>query len=308
MVAHMDHPAFEVTAADGPAATGQLLGGVRVEALPAGVPLRLNHRGTWAPATLMNAERNTESGAVTLQIDAPKGAAAGDWGVWEMLDYAEDGDLIRMRACDDLAGCASILAALAHAAAGDWPVDLTAVFTRAEEVGLVGATLVAQQGLLPSDTLVISVESSRQLPGARQGLGPVIRVGDVRRTFHPEAEAVLQAASDALLKADATWKAQRQLMSGGTCEATAFSLFGYRTTGIALPLGNYHNVPDAVYDGEAPAAPVAPEFIHRGDLAGAARLLAEATRIAASPPSDALRQRAERMAEDYRERLRSSAG
>ena len=30
-------------------------------------------------------------------------------------------------------------------------------------------------------------------------------------------------------------------MSGGVCEATAFAVFGYRTTGIAFPLGNYHN-------------------------------------------------------------------
>ena len=309
MVAHLDHPAFEVTAADGAGATGRLLGGVRIEALPAGTPLRMMTGGWWQHASLLAADRDAPSGAVTLHIDGPASARAGDWGVWEMPDYAEDGALIRMRACDDLAGCASILAALMDAATGDWPVDLTAVFTRAEEVGLVGATLVAQQGLLPRNTMVISVESSRQLPGALQGGGPVIRVGDVRSTFHPEAEAVLQAASSSLREADPAWKAQRQLMSGGTCEATAFAQFGYRVTGLALPLGNYHNVPDAVYDSTPlpPEGPgVATEYIHRHDLGGAARLLSQATRSAADRPPDTAKARLEGLADEYRDRLQAT--
>lgn len=311
MVAHLDHPAFEVTRADGGGVAGRLLGGVRVEALPAGTPMRLMTGGAWRPARLLAAERNAASGEVALRIDAPEGTTAGDWGVWEMADYAEDGDLVRMRACDDLAGCAGILAALAEAAAGDWPVDLTGVFTRAEEVGLVGATLVARQGLLAPDTIIVSVESSRQLPDALQGRGPVIRVGDVRSTFHPQAESLLQAASATLRQADDTWRAQRQLMSGGTCEATAFAQFGYQVTGLALPLGNYHNVPDAVYDGTPlpPEGPgVAPEFIHRADLQGAARLLAEVTRSAAAPLPNTTRARMEAMADTYGERLRATAG
>ncbi len=309
MVAHTDHPAFEVAGATAEGITGALLGGVRLEALPAGTPLRLHSGGAWHPATLLSAERTAQGGGVTLRIEGPAGVVAGDWGVWEMPEFEADGDLLRMRACDDLAGCASILAALASAVAGDWPVDLTGVFTRAEEVGLVGATLVAQQGLLPADTVVVSVESSRQLPGAVQGGGAVIRVGDVRSTFHPEAEALLRAAADALRAADPTWKVQRQLMSGGTCEATAFAAYGYRTTGIALPLGNYHNVPDAVYDGPAPAgdaARVAPEFIHRDDLAGAARLLAEAARVAAGPTPDTTRTRLEALSAEFGARLRDS--
>lgn len=311
MVAHLDHPAFEVTEADGGGVTARLLGGVRVEALPEGTPLRLLTGGAWRSARLLGAERNAALGEVMLRIDAPEGTTAGDWGVWELPDYAEDGDLVRMRACDDLAGCASILAALAEAAAGDWAVDLTGVFTRAEEVGLVGATLVARQGLLAPDTVIVSVESSRQLPDALQGRGPVIRVGDVRTTFHPEAEALLQTASAALRQADNTWKAQRQLMSGGTCEATAFAQFGYQVTGLALPLGNYHNVPDAVYDSMPlpPEGPgVAPEFIHRADLLGAARLLTEATRSAATPLPNATRSRLEAMADTYGERLQATSG
>ena len=34
---------------------------------------------------------------------------------------------------------------------------------------------------------------------------------------------------------------QRCLMSGGTCEATAYQLYGYETGGLCIALGNYHN-------------------------------------------------------------------
>ena len=30
-------------------------------------------------------------------------------------------------------------------------------------------------------------------------------------------------------------------MDGGSCEATAFGAYGYRATGLCLPLGNWHN-------------------------------------------------------------------
>ena len=67
----------------------------------------------------------------------------------------------------------------------DLPVDVYGVFTRAEEVGLVGARLLAEANTLPKNTLVVSLESSRSLPGAEIGGGPVIRVGDAAFTvFH----------------------------------------------------------------------------------------------------------------------------
>ena len=33
-------------------------------------------------------------------------------------------------------------------------------------------------------------------------------------------------------------------MPGGACEATAFSAYGYESTCLCLPLGNYHNMHD----------------------------------------------------------------
>ena len=177
--------------------------------------------------------------------------------------------------------------------------DVYGVFTRAEEVGLLGAILVARQRLLPGNTVVVSVESSRALPGAAVGGGPVIRVGDFRRTFHHEAEAFLLAGWEALRRSDPDVKVQRQLLSGGTCEATAFSLLGYRSTGVALPLGNYHNM--------GPNSTLAPEFIHKGDLAGASALLTKAVEYARTPLRDPLLARYGQVSQEHQSRLQETA-
>ena len=105
----------------------------------------------------------------SLAAELPLPAAA----VFDLPDFELDGEYIRMRAVDDLAGCASALAAMARLVrSGEQPEgDVYTLFTRAEEVGLVGARLAADAGLLPSGTLIVSAESSRTLPGAEQGRG-----------------------------------------------------------------------------------------------------------------------------------------
>ena len=59
-------------------------------------------------------------------------------------------------------------------------------------------------------------------------------------------------------------------MSGGTCEASGFAAFGYATTGIAFPLGNYHNA--------TPEGGVDAEYIHVDDYLYGVRLVEEAAR------------------------------
>jgi endoglucanase len=174
------------------------------------------------------------------------------------------------------------------------------VFTRCEEVGLIGATLLARQGLLPPQTVVVSLETSRALPGAEIGGGPVIRVGDATMAFHPQGEALLRRARALLLERDPGARVQRQLMSGGTCEAVAYSLAGYVTTGVAFPLGNYHNA--------APDGTIGAEYIHRADLeTGAELLMASAECVAAGDAPDPAEARLSQRADQASERLRRSA-
>ncbi|MCE2463437.1 MAG: hypothetical protein J4F46_05945, partial [Dehalococcoidia bacterium] len=215
--------------------------------------------------------------------------------VFDLPDYHFDGELIHMRALDDLAGCASILTALIMLANNEDVGEVYGVFTRAEEVGLIGARLMAEGGTLPKDTIVVSLEASRTLPGAVIGQGPVIRVGDATFTFDAEAEGVLLKAREELSEHQPDFKAQRQLMSGGTCEASAFRYYGYSSTGIAFPLGNYHN---ATPDGGVDA-----EYIHVNDFTGGVELIVQAARSVGRRQESRSWQRMKSIPEDYRRRL-----
>jgi putative aminopeptidase FrvX len=90
----------------------------------------------------------------------------------------------------------------------------------------------------------------------------VVRVGDRATIFDPTLTAALCARAAAL--DGLPW--QRRLMDGGTCEASAFGASGWRASGLALPLGNYHNVAD---DGSG----IAPEDVRVDDLLAEVRLL-----------------------------------
>jgi len=142
---------------------------------------------------------------------------------------------------DDLAGCSLILETLNILRDTKVKYSIRAIFSRAEEVGLLGASLIAKSDRISKDSIIVSVETSSELPGAISGSGPIIRTGDRASTFDNSGEIILLSAVTELVKEDSRFKFQRQLMSLGGCEATAFSAFGYKVTGISLPLINWHN-------------------------------------------------------------------
>ena len=223
--------------------------------------------------------------------------------LFDLADFELDGDTIRMRAVDDLAGCAAILALLEQVARDGSAADVYGVFTRAEEGGLFGARLMAEAGTLPEETIVVSVESSAVIPGVAQGAGPVIRTGDALTTFDSGAERLLTAAVASIRRREPEFRAQRQLMSGGVCEATAFSLAGYTVTGVAFPLGNYHNATTTIPD---PVGGVGEEYIRVSDFHGGVELLAESAML--QEGRDGTPSRLGEVAGDVRERLRDTVG
>jgi endoglucanase len=110
----------------------------------------------------------------------------------------------------------------------------------------------------------VSLETSRTLPGALVGKGPVVRLGD-RMTVFDAANLYLfsKLAQEALPE-----RHQKRIMDGGRCEATAAISYGIPSIGISVPLGNYHNQsfeggPDSLGE-NGPA----PEFVHRDDIRG----------------------------------------
>jgi endoglucanase len=157
------------------------------------------------------------------------------------------------------------------------PGAVYGLFTRAEEVGLIGALLAAEGGLLPRDTTVVSVETSLALPGAEQGKGPVIRTGDRATTFDNAAEAYLAQAGRKLTQDVPGFKVQRQLMGAGGCEASAFAAYGYSVTGLAYPLGAWHNA--------GPDNTIVSEHISLDDFANGVLMLTEAAKLSGSSPA-----------------------
>jgi putative aminopeptidase FrvX len=178
------------------------------------------------------------------------------FAMWDLPPFEVREGRIHARACDDLIGCAAIVGLLETLERENQPCECYGLFTRAEEVGFVGAMKMAQAGwLAAAGVTVISLETSAELPPARMGDGPIVRVGDRTAIFDPAVTAELLAAAE-----HAHIVVQRCLMSGGTCEATAFQLYGVRAGALCVALGNYHN--------RGPELRIEPEFVSVADFAG----------------------------------------
>ena len=214
----------------------------------------------------------------------------GAFAMWELPACEVRDGRIHSRACDDLIGCVAILALFHDLDRTKAMPSVYGLFTRAEEVGFIGAIHLAKTGLVPKDVTIVSLEcSSQKSPGAgKMGDGPIVRVGDKTSIFDDAATAALvKAATDARLPH------QRCLMNGGTCEATAYQLYGYRTAALCVALGNYHNC--------GPNETIAPEFVASDDVAGMITLMhAAVTSESPADPHAVLRERLEKGLTKYR--------
>jgi endoglucanase len=186
---------------------------------------------------------------LALAATTPAGLRSlGPWGacLWYSkhgvpAGVAIKGNQIVTKAADDLIGVCALIAGLARAGK---PKGVVALLTRAEESGFHGSLDVLERKLLnPKKTLMISIETSSQLPGAVLGNGPVVRLGDRATVFSPALVSWVQAQAEELARSHPkTFRFQRRVMDGGTCEATAFNCFDFRVAGISTPLHNYHNM------------------------------------------------------------------
>ena len=212
----------------------------------------------------------------------------GDFGMWDLPELMVEGDRLYSRACDDLVGCSAIIGILDSLEESRSLASALGIFTRAEEVGFIGAIELVKAGRLDPDLTVISLETSAERPPARMGAGPIIRVGDRTSIFDSDVTAFLVETAKSRQR---TY--QRCLMDGGTCEATAFQLYGYRSAALSIALGNYHNcTPDSRIDAE---------YVDIRDLEGLIDLcvaIAAETRSAADI-RDTLRQRLEARLNDF---------
>ncbi|MCK9495135.1 MAG: M20/M25/M40 family metallo-hydrolase [Dehalococcoidia bacterium] len=274
--AHTDHPGFVVTKVNGRRLELEFRGGIPGE-YGKGERIRLysadprEDRGdSTAEITstvLSDAANRWAKRLIGAKATLTAGSTAqvGDLALWDVEPARVRGSILHARSCDDLGGGLAILWALEQLVAQQPDAHVLGLFTRAEEVGLVGAAAVTMTGLLPAGALIVAVECSSMAGGrAVQGEGPVIRVGDAQHIFSPRITMWMTRVALELQQEDPAFGFQRKLMDGGTTEATAYDLLGYESGAACLALGNYHNM--------GPNSRIAAETLHLGDVEGLARL------------------------------------
>lgn len=256
LMAHMDHPGFEV------------VGRRRLEFLgyvPRGLfrDARVRVAGVAEPVRIRRVVRSLPHGWLleTVEDSLPVGAM----GLWDLPSIEMKGGRLLAPGIDDVLGVAVVLAVMEELQEQRAGAAVWGLLTRAEEVGFHGAVEAARSGRLPRTAVVISIEMSREQPWARSGEGPVVRVGDRLTVFDRDVVWYLGEVA----RAEAI-KMQRALMDGGTCEASALAAFGYPVGGVCVPLRGYHNIGC----GERPVR----ESVAVRDVVELVRLLAAAAR------------------------------
>jgi endoglucanase len=289
VIAHMDHPGFIGT---GWKSKTELEvkwhGGSPTQHL-AGAKVWLADRletlgeGSFESVTMIPSGRAIDSAVVRVPAGLQlrhRDASLIFGGLAFRAPVWQEGPVLYTKAADDLVGAFSILSvALGLFARKTKPAKKRAsakkikqppfigLLTRGEEVGYIGAIGHFELGWLKGarrPLLGVSLETSRTLPGADIGKGPVVRLGDRSTVFDADSLLVFSQLAEQLLPG----KHQRRIMDGGTCEATAATAYGIPCVGISVPLGNYHNQSfEGGPDSAGPLGP-APEFVHLDDVAG----------------------------------------
>ncbi|MEO1236309.1 MAG: hypothetical protein AAFX76_05920, partial [Planctomycetota bacterium] len=213
--------------------------------------------------------------SVTVAFPRRTPARPGDLLTWHLPSAAIRANRLHTPACDDLAAVAAMLSAFevltksrqqtsggtsggASGGISGGGGDVRLLCTRAEEIGFVGAIAACKSGLIPPQARLVVLENSKASPDAPLGAGPVVRVGDRTSTFDPALTAAAAQAAQHLATQDPTFRWQRKLMTGGTCEASAYQALGHAATCLCLPLHNYHNMDES-------RTRIAPESIHLDD-------------------------------------------
>ncbi len=280
ITAHLDHPAFVVEQIIGDPSQPNTLtlsfrGGVMDPYFKDARIAVHTHDGRRLPGTIIEAESPSPLRRCIADLDAHVHAPAvkvGDVATWDLPDASIREGMLHAPACDDLAALAAALAAYDIALKADRAANAGLLFTRAEEVGFIGAIAACRNGSIPPGARLLCLENSRASNEAPIGAGPIVRVGDRMWTFSPALTGAVAKAAETIAseraKTDQPFQWQRKLMVGGACEATCFGAYGHESTCVCLPLGNYHNMAnlDQVQAGDTSKAQIAPEMISMSSL------------------------------------------
>ena len=265
LAAHLDHPGFVAERMIGPKRLRAVWrGGVKAEYFPKRrvcfFDNRQRVRGRIDAVHCAKAKPSRWGPRVEcVEVTVPRLVSPNAPGMWDLPAPRRRGQRIEATACDDLAGAAAMLCALDRLCRSRATGQLTCLFTRAEEVGFIGAIAACRTRTLPRRTWIVAIECSSELAGVTLGDGPVLRVGDLARVFTPSLTAHCGVVADRLAERDPDFRYQRKLMDGGTCESAVYCEYGYAATGLCLALRNYHNM-------DRDRGQIAPESIHLDDF------------------------------------------
>jgi len=280
-IAHMDHPGFHgVRWLSSRRVLVKWHGGSPVKYLRGSRVWLANDNdivteGRIAHATLLPSRHAIDSAEILLERPLLEVQAASSLygGFRFRAPVWRAGKRLYAQVADDLIGVFAVLATALALNSGKRRArpPFLGLLTRGEEVGFVGAIAHFELNWREHarrSVVAISLETSRTLPNALIGKGPVVRLGDRRTVFDPGYLHILSEVAARELPG----RHQRRVMDGGTCEATAATAWGLPAIGISVPLGNYHNQgfeggQDCVNkDGPAP------EFVHLDDIDGLLKL------------------------------------
>jgi endoglucanase len=278
ITAHLDHPAFVVRRQiDEQHLEMEFRGGVNDKYfVGANVEVFDNEDNGYAGTIQSLKARAKPFKRVVVKLKRPVVGILfkGDVARWRLGRPVVKNGLLHAPACDDLGGVAAAISALSVIKGMRGLGHVCVLLTLAEEIGLVGAIAAAKHGTIQKSSRLLCLETSRSFPESPIGDGPILRVGDRTSVFAPELTNSIAEIMNMYQAVHKKFKWQRKLMPGGTCESTAFCEFGFLSTCLCLPLGNYHNMHDI--DGvihKKKVAKIAPEIISVDDFHGLVKML-----------------------------------
>ena len=298
--AHMDHPGFVANKMLGHSTLrAAFRGGVRAEYFK-GSRVRFFDDGREITGVVEEFKVGKDRGypeLATIRIAQP--VSPGAPGMWDQGEGRIKGGKFYSRVCDDLAGAAAALAMLDELVTRPPRASVAVLLTRAEEEGFIGAIAASlKPTLLRKSDRLIAIECSAMQPYALQGAGAIIRIGDKTSVFNSSLSYFITQQAAALARKDKSFRYQRALMPGGTCEATVYDVYGFTAASICVPLGNYHNM-------DAARKKIGPEYIDLNDWTSMVKLFVHIARTGHNyePGNKLLKRRIEKRFEKLKHLL-----
>jgi YD repeat-containing protein len=223
-VAHMDQPALRVTHVD-----GTLVTCVREGFLPSKTAPKTEVLFPQTHTTGTVLEHTPETVTVELHKAAPS-LHIHSYGQYSHPSTRITAETFCSQHNNAVLSCASLLTALEHLGSLTEPVDVWALFTRADQLKTQGSVAVAIEQTLPRGTWIVSIEAVQAHARIATHNGPAIQTGTPNLPFDRKVTALLQAAAT-----QNNIPSQHAVLDGKTCSASAFTAFGYATSALGIP-------------------------------------------------------------------------